>query len=260
MENSVSLITNTSLNINQGIGRCLQVSGMQVLYNPNEQVGLRIVAIWIEVSPNQWEMLDDQTNYTVSSFHWIWSGGDGYTMISNNRTNSKDTGQTSGIIFLSKLQEGPVTSVEGGRQNTTTLSRRTCLSGPNQFCNGNGVCVLGQCKCTVVGSGGSLCIRGGYGPNGAASSSLALPLALGITLPVVALIFILACFALTAFLLRKRSNSQMGDWEIHFEELELRELLGRGGYGEVRKAVWRGTEVAVKTIYQRCPERSSEKL
>ncbi len=31
-------------------------------------------------------------------------------------------------------------------------------------------------------------------------------------------------------------------------ELDMGELLGAGGYGEVHRAMWKGTEVAVKTI------------
>ncbi len=36
--------------------------------------------------------------------------------------------------------------------------------------------------------------------------------------------------------------------EIDIRELEMGEILGVGGYGEVRKALWKGTEVAVKTM------------
>ncbi len=32
------------------------------------------------------------------------------------------------------------------------------------------------------------------------------------------------------------------------EELQIGELLGAGGYGEVYHAMWKGTEVAVKMI------------
>jgi serine/threonine protein kinase len=43
-------------------------------------------------------------------------------------------------------------------------------------------------------------------------------------------------------------RAQAEDWLIDPSELELGEVLGTGGFGEVRRAVWRGTEVAVKTI------------
>lgn len=40
------------------------------------------------------------------------------------------------------------------------------------------------------------------------------------------------------------------DWEIAPSEIELdtSELIGKGSFGEIRKALWRGTPVAVKTI------------
>ena len=39
-----------------------------------------------------------------------------------------------------------------------------------------------------------------------------------------------------------------GDWEIDYSELEMGEQLGTGGYGEVNKAMRKGTEVAVKMM------------
>ncbi len=36
--------------------------------------------------------------------------------------------------------------------------------------------------------------------------------------------------------------------EIAFEELRMAEHLGGGGYGEVYKAQWKGTDVAVKIV------------
>jgi len=44
----------------------------------------------------------------------------------------------------------------------------------------------------------------------------------------------------------KRKSSQSADWEIEYDELEVGEQLGAGGYGAEHKATWKGTEVAVK--------------
>jgi hypothetical protein len=37
-------------------------------------------------------------------------------------------------------------------------------------------------------------------------------------------------------------------WIIDYEELEIQEVIGTGGFGEVYKGLWRGTEVAVKKM------------
>jgi len=39
-------------------------------------------------------------------------------------------------------------------------------------------------------------------------------------------------------------------WKIEHSELQFCELLGKGYFGEVRRAIWKGTEVAVKEIYK----------
>ena len=39
-------------------------------------------------------------------------------------------------------------------------------------------------------------------------------------------------------------------WEIDKSELKMCEMLGKGFFGEVRRAIWNGTEVAVKEIYK----------
>ena len=46
----------------------------------------------------------------------------------------------------------------------------------------------------------------------------------------------------------KRRSDQSDDWEIEYDELEVGEQLGAGGYGAVHKATWKGTEVAVKVM------------
>jgi hypothetical protein len=62
---------------------------------------------------------------------------------------------------------------------------------------------------------------------------------------------ILLALVLVVVVLLRRKGSGNDDWEIEYDELEVGEQLGAGGYGEVHKATWKGTEVAVKTPWRR---------
>ena len=51
---------------------------------------------------------------------------------------------------------------------------------------------------------------------------------------------------------RRISNlSHEGEWEVSLEELNIGEKIGHGAFGCVRLAFWRGTEVAIKVLYDK---------
>jgi predicted Ser/Thr protein kinase len=69
-----------------------------------------------------------------------------------------------------------------------------------------------------------------------------------VVLPVAGVLFImLACIALLLLVIVARRRDQ-SDWEIDYDELEIGDILGSGGFGEVYRAMWKGTEVAVKVM------------
>ena len=45
------------------------------------------------------------------------------------------------------------------------------------------------------------------------------------------------------------------NWQINFSELEFEQKIGEGGFGEVFRAKWRGTTVAVKTLKHKGPSK-----
>lgn len=46
------------------------------------------------------------------------------------------------------------------------------------------------------------------------------------------------------------SELDLVQWKIEWDDLELNDFLGKGYFGEVRKAKWKQTDVAVKMIYR----------
>jgi 5'-nucleotidase/UDP-sugar diphosphatase len=248
LENSVKLVTDTQLNLNQGVGRFLQVSGLRVLYNPHEQVGMRIVDVTVETEPGWWERLDPQRYYTVSSFRWVSVlGGDDYTMIRDNLRDLRPTGITGTTAWLTALAAaGTVSSVTMGRLNTTSLSRRSCIAPDSGLvCSGNGRCVRGACMCDDGGQD-PLCVPQSESGSGSLVGGEIAGIVVGSAL---AAVCVLGCVVVvTALLASARKRPEQREWLIDFEELEIGDLLGRGGYGEVYRGNWKGTGVAVKTI------------
>jgi serine/threonine protein kinase len=70
-----------------------------------------------------------------------------------------------------------------------------------------------------------------------------------VVIPVAVIVFCLLLAFIVGLMvwIKKRGNGH-DDWEINYDELEVGEQLGAGGFGEVSKAMWKGTEVAVKVM------------
>jgi preprotein translocase subunit YajC len=94
------------------------------------------------------------------------------------------------------------------------------------------------------------------------SSSDGVPLAaiLGSVIPVVALLLlVLVCILVAFFLFIERRTRRTDDWELDINELDMGDQLGIGGHGVVHKAIWKGTEVAVKMMAASAVTRELER-
>ncbi|BCS82726.1 putative serine/threonine-protein kinase [Cotonvirus japonicus] len=126
--------------------------------------------------------------------------------------------------------------------NGTTISSIANCIQSGTICNNQGICTNNSCNCHS-GKTGQYCEL-----IVSDSSDQTLVIVLSIVIPIVILIVLLmiSMLILIVFLLRKRTPND--EWEIDFDELEIGESIGNGGFGTVNKALWKGTEVAVKTI------------
>lgn len=114
-------------------------------------------------------------------------------------------------------------------------------------CSNRGVCTTS----TSSPQGSCLCesgYQGTYCETLTSSSSNLAPI-VGTVVPVAVIVVLMGCMIILALVLAKRlSRRKRDDWEVDVSELDMGEQLGAGGFGEVRKATWKGTEVAVKMM------------
>jgi 5'-nucleotidase len=247
LENGLSLATDPSSDINNGAGRFLQVSGVRYSWNPSEEVGYRVVDVKVEVTPGVWDVLDVSAVYNVSTFDWmVIYGGDDYTMLRDNSTRLLKNGDNMMAVLLDALAKN-ITSVDVNRITVVSVSRRACLAPDGSVCNNNGDCIGGECHCTVAGTvSDRLCAVNNSTAAASDSSNSSLAIALGVSLPVAALVLLVVLVILIITRLRRRREHN--SWEIDMAELEMGSQLGAGGFGEVHRAVWKGTDVAVKVV------------
>jgi serine/threonine protein kinase len=78
--------------------------------------------------------------------------------------------------------------------------------------------------------------------------------------PITAVVlFVLVALLVGLILFVIKRQGDVYDWEIRFDELELGEPLGAGGFGEVHRATWKGTDVAVKVMASERVTKEMEK-
>jgi hypothetical protein len=123
----------------------------------------------------------------------------------------------------------------------------------------------GVCQADTQGSGSCLCqsgYQGDYCETAIVTSSTDVPLGaiLGAIIPAAVIAFLALCCIIAGLLVWMRVNRRKeDDWEVDMGELEMGEQLGAGGYGEVHKAMWKGTEVAVKMMISETLSREMER-
>jgi hypothetical protein len=122
-------------------------------------------------------------------------------------------------------------------------SLHDCIAN-STLCSDRGQCVAGVCQCNT-GFEGDLCQY----VTVESTSSVPLDIILGTVIPVsLVLLLLLVCLVVGLVLWARHNRRTDDDWEVDMGEIELGEQLGAGGFGVVNKAVWKGTEVAVKMM------------
>lgn len=82
---------------------------------------------------------------------------------------------------------------------------------------------------------------------------------IAIVVPIVAVLLMICAFAIIVIVIVKRNNVRE-EWIINYNELNIEETIGEGGFGVVYKGKWKGTEVAIKTMTQEIGDEEKRKF
>jgi hypothetical protein len=125
-----------------------------------------------------------------------------------------------------------------------------CVSAEGTLCSDRGVCYEKRCECGE-GWTGDHCQTNVSTLKTTASDDTVMVATLASIIPAAALVVLLIVVVAIALVVMAKRRQTRDEWEINTDELEMAETLGTGGYGEVFRAKWRGTEVAVKMMVAR---------
>ncbi|AGO85889.2 Serine/threonine protein kinase [Pandoravirus salinus] len=183
----------------------------------------------------------------LADFMW-WTQSDAAALSSARRQGFAVATTANGRLAANMLD-----ALERFECNGRKVSALAGCISSGTMCTNRGTCVPG----TAGTNGRCVCDEGYEGDaceaeKASSDSDTSLVIALAVGLPTLTVVLAMAaCAALVialAIVYRGRRANGDSDWEISYDELEVGESLGSGGYGEVRRAVWKGTDVAVKSM------------
>jgi ABC-type phosphate transport system substrate-binding protein len=147
-------------------------------------------------------------------------------------------------VLMARILDSLVDITCGG----VAVSRLAGCVAAGTICSGRGECSNRRCVC-APGWTGAFCDVAESSESDGPSTAVIVAASVAPALCLV-LVVLAVAGALALFFGLRNSRQARDDWEIAFAELTLGDVLGSGGNGEVRKAVWKGTDVAVKRICQ----------
>lgn len=110
LEHSVSRVTSAGGTYANTDGRFLQISGFAYRFDPRKPAGQRVVAVtWADGRP----IPRDDTVYTAVTSDFVYSGGDGYTMLNNGSGTTREL--IADTISRAMQRMGTINVRTGGR-------------------------------------------------------------------------------------------------------------------------------------------------